>query len=277
MSTIYTKSVMNQMLRKDSLLCVGLDPDLRKIPLSFCRSNEGETVLHFLKSVVDVTLDHCCSYKVQKAFFDIISDGHNVLIDLIKYIKKCDPSFPVMLDCKIGDIDNTMSVYFQNVFEHIGADAVVLNPYMGDEVFELLQNYPDKTGVVLVRTSNPGSLIVQDQVLANGNPLWLEILELMLARWSNYGNLMPILSSTVEDKFYPEARKMIPDQLPILLAGFGAQGGQTSILRDLLNSEGIGVLINSSRGVLFPNGINSTLSDIQLATISTKLQINQGR
>ena len=277
MSVVYTKAVMRQMLIKDSLLCVGLDPDLKKIPTFFHRSSEEETVLHFLKSVVDVTINHCCSYKVQKAFFDTLTGGHCVLVDLIKYIKKCDPTFPIMLDCKIGDIDNTMSVYFQNVFELICADAVVLNPYMGDEVFELLQNYSGKTGVVLVRTSNAGSSIVQDQILANGKPFWLEILELTLTRWSEYGNLMPILSSTVADKFYSQARETIPDQMPILLAGFGAQGGQTSMLRGLLNSQGIGVLINSSRGVLFPNGINSTLSDIESAAISTKLQINQGR
>jgi GTP cyclohydrolase II len=126
--------------RRNSAVCCGLDPDFDKMPLVFQDSRSPEDgILEFLTRVVDLTLESVCSYKIQKAFFDQYADGHRVLAKLISHIKARDPETPVIVDCKIGDIENTMRAYLENIFRVLGADAVVLNPYMGSEVWEALK------------------------------------------------------------------------------------------------------------------------------------------
>lgn len=240
------------MKDNNSLVCVGLDPDLSKIPLTMKLGySSEESIYNFLVKVVESTKDKACAYKIQKAFFDLIPNGHILLEEVISMCKIFAPKIPIIVDCKIGDIDNTMNVYLDNIFQKLGADAVVLNPYMGDEVFASMQSYPEKAGIVLVRTSNLGSSSVQDLILDNGSTLWEEILYSLINRWNLKGNLMPILSSTVSNIDYRHVRKLIPDKMPILLAGYGSQGGSSLALPQLLNSQKSGVFINSSRGLLY--------------------------
>lgn len=270
--------ILMRMRTHNTLLCCGLDPDLKKMPLEITgkQISDEEKVLVFLRAVVDITAPHVCAYKAQKAFFDELPGGHEVLKELIQYIHSSHEGIPVIVDCKIGDIDNTMVAYLHNLFGILQADGIVVNPYMGDDVMMPFVEYPDKAIVVLVKTSNPSGGIVQDVIIHNGWPLWRYVLDLVVNRWDNSKNMIPVIPSTAELSA-SEVRSLIPDNMPILLAGIGAQGGSYSDLRQLLNSEGIGVFVNSSRGILYPNNKKQWRVAIEDATLELKTTLNKER
>ncbi len=273
------EQILKRMKNHNTLLCCGLDPDMKKMPSEIIGKNisdEGK-VLAFLRAVVDVTAPHVCAFKAQKAFFDVLNGGHDVLKELIDYIHMSTPDIPVIVDCKIGDIENTMEAYIQNLFGLLQADGIVVNPYMGDDVMLPLIKLADKSIVVLVKTSNPSGGIVQDVVLQDGQPLWRHMLSLVVNRWNHNENMIPVLSSTVGLDM-EELRAIIPDKMPILLAGVGAQGGSYADLRKLLNSEGTGVFINSSRGILYPQqSQQSWQGAVEKAAVELKEALNKER
>ena len=270
--------IFARMKSHDTLLCCGLDPDLKKMPseITEAKASDEEKVLSFLRTAVDVTASHVCAYKVQKAFFDVLDGGHEVLKELIGYIHTSHAGIPVIVDCKIGDIDNTMAAYIHNLFAVLRADGIVVNPYMGDDVMMPLAEFTDKAIVVLAKTSNPSGGIVQDVMLQNGLPLWRHILDLVVNRWNNGKNIVPVLSANAEFNV-PEIRSLIPDDMPILFAGVGAQGGSYASLRQLLNSDGLGVFVNSSRGILYPKSQNQWRNAIEEAAVKLKNTLNQER
>lgn len=273
-----TAAIMRRMSTHNTLLCCGLDPDMSKMPraVTAARRTPEEQVLEFMCTAVDQTAAHVCAYKIQKAFFDLLSGGHEVLRCVIEHIHEQYAGIPVIVDCKIGDIDNTMTAYIANIFDLLKADGVVVNPYMGDDVLQPLAQLPDKAIVVLVKTSNPNGVIVQDVNLANGQMLWQYILDLMLSRWNTSGNMIPVLSSTASMAL-STIRPLIPQQTPILLAGVGAQGGSLTGLADLLNNQGVGPFVNSSRGILYPPYSEDWAQDIQNAAIALKEALNRER
>jgi orotidine-5'-phosphate decarboxylase len=272
------EQIFERMKAHDTLLCCGLDPDLKKMPPELIRKeiSDEDKVLEFLRVAINVTAPHVCAYKAQKAFFDVLAGGHDVLKKLIGYIHTSHPGIPVIVDCKIGDIKNTMAAYIQNLFGSLQADGVVVNPYMGDDVVLPFTELTDKSIVVIVKTSNPSGDIVQDVVLQNGQPLWRHVLDLVVNRWNRNANMIPVLSSTVELNM-AKIRPLIPDGMPILLAGVGAQGGDYADLRNLLNSEGVGVFINSSRGILYPQSQQPWRIAIEKATVELKEALNNER
>lgn len=241
------------MLKKKmvhSLLCCGLDPDPSKIPNEKSATDEKK-IENFLKQIIDLTHSNVCAYKIQRAFFDNLPQGHALLKTTISYIHSLREEIPVIIDSKIGDIENTMLAYLSYVFEELEADGIVINPYMGDDVIKPIEKYPCKAIVVLAKTSNPGGNIVQNVQLKSGLFLWQYILKLIIERWNSAGNMIPVISSTAKLDM-ANIRKLIPDEMPILLAGVGAQGGSYKNLSKLLNSEKSGVFVNSSRGILYP-------------------------
>lgn len=270
--------IFERMKTHDTLVCCGLDPDLKKMPLELVgkKISDEEKVLEFLQAVVDVTVPHVCAYKAQKAFFDVLVGGHDVLKKLIDYIHSTYSGVPVIIDCKIGDIENTMEAYVRSLFGLLQADGIVVNPYMGDDVMLPLAELADKSIVVLAKTSNPSGGIVQDVELQNGQPFWRYILDLVVNRWNRNTNMVPVLSSTVGLNM-AEIRPLIPDKMPILLAGVGAQGGNYADLRNLLNSEDIGVFVNSSRGILYPQSQKSWQVAIEEAVVGLKEALNKER
>jgi len=147
---------------------------------------------------------------------------------------------------------------------------------MGDDVVIPLAELVDKSIVVLVKTSNPSSGIVQDVALQNGQPLWHHVLNLVVNRWNCNTNMIPVLSSTVGLNMM-EIRSLIPDRMPILLTGVGAQGGNYADLRNLLNSEGIGVFVNSSRGILYSQSQQPWRIAIEEAAVGLKEALNNER
>lgn len=263
----------------DSLACCGLDPDLTKFPEEFrkMRRSDETKVLAFLREVIDLTGPHVCAYKAQKAFFDVFARGHQLLADTIAYAREKYPGVPVFVDAKIGDIDNTMEAYLRNVFGELEADGVVLNPYMGDDVIAPMERYPDKAGIVLVKTSNAGGSVIQDALLADGRPLWRYILGHVVNRWNSAGNLIPVLSSTTATSF-AGVREEMPS-MPVLFAGFGAQGGSLQHFRQLLDASKRGVFVNSSRGILYPydSSDKNWRDKVRLATAELKEALNLER
>lgn len=247
------EAIFAQMRIKNTLVCCGLDPDPRKFPqeINNVPGSEEYKALCFLRSVVDLTAAHVCAYKPQKAFFDAYAGGHELLREVIAYIHDRSPGVPVIVDCKVGDTDNTMVTYVENIFGKLGADGIIVNPYMGDDVLDALKGYPEKAVVVLVKTSNRNGAIVQDVLLQDGRPFWRHILDLVVDRWNGNQNLIPVLSSTAGLDM-SSIRPLMPDFMLVLLAGVGAQGGSFADVRHLLNTDGVGPFINSSRGVLYP-------------------------
>ncbi len=268
------------MATKNTLACVGLDPDLTKMPLSITgpHASDEVKVSRFLREVIDITGPHVCSYKVQKAFFDVFPKGHELLAKVVAYAQDRYPEVVVFIDAKVGDIDNTMEAYLHNIFEEIRADGLVVNPYMGDDVLKPFESLGDKAGIVLVKTSNPGADIVQNAVLSDGRMLWQYMLQLVAERWNKSSNLIPVLSS-IADADLSIVRQVIPDDMPILFAGYGVQGGNLNHFRQLLDSTGRGVFINSSRGVLYPYDPTETewRQKVLDAVIELKEALNQGR
>lgn len=272
------EQIFARMKSHNTLLCCGLDPDLRKVPLEIVgkKTSDEDKTLEFLRAVVDITASHVCVYKVQKAFFDVLEHGHDVLKKLIGYIHVSHQGIPVIVDCKIGDIYNTMAAYIENLFGSLQADGIVVNPYMGDDVVMPLAELTNKAIVVLVKTSNPASSIVQDAVLQNGKPLWHYILGLVVNRWNRNENMVPVLSATAGLDM-AEIRSIIPETMPILLAGVGAQGGSYENLRSLLNPDGIGVFVNSSRAILYPQSQQPWRVAVEQAAIELKNALNNER
>lgn len=246
--------LFDSMKTRETLVCVGLDPDLSKMPseITALQVSDEEKTRLFLQEIVDLTAPHCCCYKIQKAFFDSYVHGHILLMQTIAYLKEKYPTHPVFVDCKIGDVDNTMNIYMETLFDHFEADGVVINPYMGDDVLLPFIKDPNKVAIVLVQTSNPNAKIIQEMTLASGKQLWEECLDLVLHRWNKNQNLIPVLSSNTDPQTYTHVRAQIPETTPILLAGIGKQGGDPAALRLLLNQERVGVFVNSSRGILYP-------------------------
>lgn len=272
------EQIMARMHSHGTLLCAGLDPDRRKLPPEILEKSgtDEEKVLEFLRGVVDATGTHVCAYKAQKAFFDLLPGGHDVLKEIVRYIHQTQLGVPVVIDCKIGDIDNTMATYIENLFGLIHADGIVINPYMGDDVVAPLIEFVDKAIIVIVKTSNTSGSIVQDIALSDGRLLWQYLLDLVVNRWNKNGNMIPVLSSTAGLDMI-KLRSLIPDTMLILLAGIGAQGGNYDDLRSLLNSEGVGVFINSSRSLLYPVSLEPWRAAIETAAIAMKEALNRAR
>jgi orotidine-5'-phosphate decarboxylase len=264
---------------QESLVCCGLDPDFTRIPLEIKTKTcpPAEKALAFLHEVVDATVPYVCAYKIQKAFFEPLPGGHEAMRSVITYIHRCHPEIPVFLDCKIGDIGNTMKAYLHTAFDLLNVDGLVVNPYMGDDVLRPFATLPEKTALVLVRTSNPGADVVQEIRGLDGRPLWKHVLDLVVHRWNTAGSLMPVLS--VSNDQPDPLRKSIPDDMIVFAAGYGAQGGTAVGVGPLLNSGGAGVVVNSSRALLYPLGIDGPewRSAIRAAAMEMRDEINQQR
>ena len=268
--------IFSRMISNNTLVCCWLDPDLSKIPFEIHEQNisDEEKVFKFLCTVIDITASHVCLYKAQKAFFDILPGGHEVIKSLIAYVHKNYPGLPVVVDCKINDIDNTMLIYIKNIFDSLNADGVVVNPYMGDDTMFPLAELSEKAIIVLVKTSNQKGSVIQDLILENDLPLWRYVLDLVINRWNYNGNMIPVLSSNCECNM-AGIRAIIPENMPILLAGVGAQNGNYSSLNLLLNKNKNGVFVNSSRGILYSNTEKPWRLAIENAVIELKESLNK--
>jgi orotidine-5'-phosphate decarboxylase len=232
--------------QSDSLVCVGLDPDVAKIPGRFARAREP--IFEFNREVVDATHDLVCAYKPQIAFYSAAS-AERELEKTIEHIRKRAPHAIVILDAKRGDVGNTAAAYAQEAFARYGADAVTINAYLGEDAVRPFLVDPARGAVVLCRTSNPGARDFQD-LLVDGRPLYQHVAERAARDWNQHGNVSLVVGAT-----YPEEmatlRKSHPE-LPFLVPGIGAQGGDVeAVLSAGLDSQRRGLFVSSSRAIVF--------------------------
>ncbi len=232
--------------RNRSLVCVGLDPFMGKLP--DCVKETDRPFFEFNRQIIDATCDWVCCYKPQAAYY-AGADRDNELKMTIEYIHERAPEVPVILDVKRGDIGSTAEQYAAEAFERYAADAVTVNPYMGFDAVKPFLDHADKGVIILCRTSNPHSGDFQNLV-ADGVPLYEHVARRVRDEWNYNRNAALVVGAT-----YPEElsrlRSICPD-LWFLVPGVGAQGGDLEkVVISGCNSAGNGIIVNSSRGIIF--------------------------
>lgn len=233
---------------RNSMLCVGLDPDLSRFPPSL--GGRGGAILAFCREIVDATADLVCAFKPQIAYF-AAHQAEDQLEQLIDHIHRNHPGIPVILDAKRGDIGSTAEQYALEAFERYEADAVTVNPYMGFDSLEPYLKYPKKGVIVLCRTSNPGGSDLQFlQVSESGQlpePLYQRVARLAATKWNTTGQMALVVGATFPQEI-AKVREIVGD-MPLLIPGIGAQGGD--ILETVKAGQGKAMMINSSRAILY--------------------------
>ncbi len=231
-------------------LCIGLDSDLNKIPEAARKENTRATIVNFNREIIDATKDLVCSYKPNVAFYEAHGDeGMGALRETIAYINELLPEIPVILDAKRGDIISTNEHYAIASFEHLRADAVTVNPFMGSEPLEAFFKYKDRGVIVLCHTSNEGAREIQE-LNVDGEPLYKRIARLASHEWNKSGNCLVLVGATYPDEI-GEVRTIVGD-MPILIAGIGAQNGDLEkTVRNGLDSKKRGLIVNASRSIIF--------------------------
>ncbi len=229
--------------RNNSLLCIGLDPDPKRLP-DWCLAF-ADPVLAFNRHIIDLTSDLVCAYKANAAFYEALGgNGWSTLYDTIIYAHEV--GLPVILDAKRGDIGSSAEKYAHAAFIRMGADAITVNPYMGWDAVEPFVRYADRGVFVLCLTSNPGAQDFQ-MLDGNGRPLYERVAE-QSAGWNERGNVGLVAGATYPDELAC-VRQLVPDQW-ILLPGVGAQGANLDIAVDYaLRTDGSGVIVNAARAV----------------------------
>ena len=233
--------------KNDSMVCVGLDPDLGKLPE--CVKGAEYPIFEFNKAIIDATAPYVCAYKPQAAYY-AGQDCDDELAMTIDYILKNYPEIPVILDVKRGDIGSTAEQYAKEAFDRYHADAVTVNPYMGSDAINPFLKYADKGVVVLCRTSNPGSKELQELVTTEGKKLYEHVALLARDVWNKDGNVMMVLGATFPEEL-KAVRELCPD-MPFLVPGVGAQGGDVEkVVSYGRRADGYGLIVNSSRGIIY--------------------------
>lgn len=244
----FLQQLQNTIENHNSLLCVGLDTDIQKIP-EFLRI-EPDAIYQFNKAIVDTTSEIVCAYKINIAFYSAYgTHGLEALQQTISYIKDTYEHIPVILDAKRGDIDNTASYYTKETFDIFDADAVTVNPYMGFDSMKPFLERKEKGIIVLCRTSNPGAADFQE-LKVNGKPLYIHIAQTVKKWHTEYKNCLMVIGATVPDQL-KQIREVAPEMF-FLVPGIGPQGGDLeATLRAGLTTNKSGLIMNSSRSIIY--------------------------
>ena len=251
-----------------SLLCVGLDPDPARLP----KDLGADPIYAFNRRIVDATADFTAAYKPQIAFYSALG-AESQLEASIRYIRERAPTALVILDAKRNDIGNTAEAYVREAFDRYEADAVTVNPYMGEDSVRPFLARPDRGAILLCRTSNAGAHDFQD-LLVDGLPLYRRVAERAAAHWNEFGNLMLVVGATYPREM-ADLRRAHPE-VPFLVPGIGAQGGDLqATLEAGLDARGAGLLISSSRNLIYAGG--GTATGIHGAAAELNAAINRQR
>jgi orotidine-5'-phosphate decarboxylase len=261
-----TRQLTEQILKKKSFLCIGLDVDLNKIPKHLLK--EDDPIFEFNKTIIDATHNLCVAYKPNTAFYEAHGlKGWIALEKTINYLNENYPEIFTIADAKRGDIGNTSTMYARAFFEDLSFDSVTVAPYMGKDSIEPFLSFKDKHTVLLALTSNQGAYDFQTKKI-DGKELYKQVLETSKT-WANTENLMYVVGAT-KAKYLQDIRKIIPDSF-LLVPGVGAQGGS---LRDVCKygmNKNVGLLINSSRGIIYA----SKDEDFAEASATKALELQQ--
>jgi orotidine-5'-phosphate decarboxylase len=238
----------NRIDKVSSLLCVGLDSAIEKIPVHLRKEQYPQFA--FNKYIIDATADLACAYKPNSAFYEARGkEGVEELKMTFDYIHSRYPGIVTILDAKRSDIGNTNEGYASYFFDYFNCDAVTVQPYLGKESLQPLLDKKEKGIIVLCRTSNPGAGEFQDLLIKN-EPLYIHVAGLVSQTWNKNNNCLLVVGAT-----YPEEMKkvrLLVGDMPFLVPGIGAQGGdvEKTVIAGM-DSKKRGLIINSSRGIIF--------------------------
>ena len=241
-----TEQLVTQIRLKKSFLCIGLDVDLTKIPQHLLEREDP--IFEFNKAIIDATHDICVAYKPNTAFYEAYGiKGWQSLQKTIDYINKNHPEIFTIADAKRGDIGNTSSMYAKAFFEDLNFDSVTVAPYMGKDSVEPFLAFKNKHTIMLALTSNEGAFDFQTKNV-DGKELYKVVIETSKS-WKNSEKLMYVVGAT-KAEYFAEIRKIIPTSF-LLVPGVGAQGGSLQEVCKYGMNDTIGLLINSSRGIIY--------------------------
>ena len=241
-----TQQLVSQINQKKSFLCIGLDVDLDKIPTHLLALEDP--IFEFNKAIIDATHHLCVAYKPNTAFYEAYGiKGWQSLEKTIQYINKNHPEIFTIADAKRGDIGNTSTMYAKAFFNDLAFDSVTVAPYMGKDSVEPFLAFKDKHTILLALTSNEGAFDYQTKKI-DEKELYKHVLETSKT-YKNSENLMYVVGAT-KAEYFKEIRKIIPNSF-LLVPGVGAQGGNLQDVCKYGLSENIGLLINSSRGIIY--------------------------
>jgi orotidine-5'-phosphate decarboxylase len=257
--------LISEINTKKSFLCVGLDPDLQKIPSHL--HQHDDVIFEFNKHIIDATAAYCVSFKPNTAFYEAYGiKGMISLQKTIAYIKEKYPKHFVIADAKRGDIGNTSSMYAKAFFESFNSDAITVAPYMGKDSVEPFLQFDGKWAILLALTSNQGAFDFQF-VKSGDKELYKQVLETSM-HWGNEGNLMYVVGAT-KAEMLADIRCIVPNHF-LLVPGVGAQGGSLAEVCKYGLTKETGLLVNSSRGILYAG--NGTDFEEKAAHEAKKIQ-----
>jgi orotidine-5'-phosphate decarboxylase len=255
-----------------SLVCVGLDPEIERFPPQVV--DQASPIFQFNKAIIDATADLVCAYKPQFAHYAAY-EAEDQLERTIDYIHRTYPGIPVILDSKRGDVGNTAERYAIEAFERYHADAVTVSPYLGGDSMEPFLKYEEKGVIILCRTSNPGAGDLQD-LEVSGRRLFHIVADLAARRWNSRGNCALVVGATYPREL-AEVREIVGN-MPFLVPGVGAQGGDVAqAVQSGQTAAGAGLVISSSRGILYASSGEDFVSAAREATLKLRDQINASR
>lgn len=234
--------------KNNSLLCVGLDTDIEKLPIHL--KNDPDPLFAFNKAIIDATHDLVCAYKPNTAYYEAQgTDGITALKKTIEYVNQTYPEIPLIDDAKRADIGSTSQQYAKAIFDYLEFDAVTVNPYLGFDAIEPFLQYKDKGIIILCRTSNPGAADFQDLVV-EGEPLYIRVAKKVMEWNKKHNNCLMVVGATWP-KQLKEIRTLAADMF-FLVPGLGAQGGDLKeTLMNGLTQEKSGLILNASRAIIY--------------------------
>jgi orotidine-5'-phosphate decarboxylase len=256
----------------NSLLCVGIDPDVQRFPKQF--AGKPNAILEFGRAIVDATADLACAFKPQIAYFHA-ERAEEQLEALIAHIHNNHPGIPVILDAKRGDIGSTAGQYAREAFDRYRADAVTVSPFLGHDSITPYTEHKDKGVIILCRTSNSGGGDLQD-LEVGGEKLYQRIARMVAGEWNGNGNCALVVGATVPAEL-GEVRRLVGD-MPLLVPGIGAQGGDVeATVKAGKNAAGTGLMINSSRAILYASAADNFALAARMVAKATRDAINKHR
>lgn len=261
-------------MANNSLLCVGLDPDLAKLPAELRDAPDGITT--FCTRIIDATADLACAFKPQIAYFAALG-AEQQLEDICRYLREHYPHIPLILDAKRGDIGATATQYAREAFERYGADAVTVNPYMGEDSLDPYLAWQDRGVIILCRTSNPGGSDLQF-LQTDGEPLYQRVARLVANKWNKNGQCALVVGATFPEEL-AQVRAIVGD-MPLLVPGIGAQGGDIAATVGAgQTANGMGMMISSSRAIIYaqPQAGEDYADAARRVAIETRDAINAHR
>jgi orotidine-5'-phosphate decarboxylase len=262
-------ALFEQIKKKQSFLCVGLDSDIQKIPAFLLDTSDPQ--FYFNQKIIDATAPYTIAYKPNLAFYESNGlDGWNSLEKTIHYIRERHPEIFIIADAKRGDIGNTSALYARTFFKTFDFDAVTIAPYMGEDSVTPFLGYPDKWVILLALTSNKGAYDFQFTTDAQGEKLFEKVLRTS-QKWAGSENMMYVVGATKAVEL-TGIRKIVPEHF-LLVPGVGAQGGSLSEVAEYGMNDQCGLLVNSSRAILYASSAPDFAEKAQEAALETQIEM----